>query len=63
MNQEKQPGLSSEEIERVEVAAKYKVADPSKLSKKDGQWYFGEMTVEDWDKLFNRDDEEKYWQR
>ena len=61
--QEQQPGLNQEELERAEIANKYKVADPAKLTKKDGKWFHGDMEVEEWDKMFNKDEGDKYWQR
>lgn len=61
--QEQKPEPNPEEIERAEIAAKYKVVNLSKLIKKNGKWFHGDMEVEEWDKLFNRDEDEKYWQR
>ena len=44
------------EEERDHIAKTFKVADVSKLSKKNGQWYIDNMTVEEWDNLFSGND-------
>ncbi|HXK35413.1 MAG TPA: hypothetical protein VJ103_02875 [Candidatus Paceibacterota bacterium] len=51
------------ETERLEIAKKYKVADPNLLLKKEGRWYFKELPVEDWDRLYSKDEKEEYWKR
>ena len=45
--------LEEEKKEKEEIIKRYKVGDPSKLSKKDGTWYFGNETVEDWNKNYS----------
>ena len=39
------------EQERDEIAKKYKVANPTMLTKKEDVWYMGVHTVEDWHKF------------
>jgi hypothetical protein len=55
---------SPENTERLEVAKKYNVLDPEKLEKKeDGKWYMQGLPVEDWDRLFQKEEGEEYWKK
>ncbi len=44
------------ERERELIAQRYNVLNPETLTLKDGVWYKGDMTVEEWASLFDEDD-------
>ncbi len=53
---------SAFEKERAEIAQKYKVVDPKKLTKEGDEWYINGYTVKEWDKIHSNEGL-KYWQR